>query len=286
MYSLLCGKLFIRSTDGNPQITYGLIFHAIGLRSSKLRNKLPQKEYYSSNKEANDALSYDIFGYSLHGASYLLVRSYYNSNIKEAMQQYNPRQTLTNSETRILKGVIELLASNGYAQTSIGELGLLLGVSKGLIHYHFPNKEVLFQETIAYIYAEARRYMERQVWNTDNPWVQIKTFISLSCQYYADHGQLIRALQEIRANFKPRQSASLAEVFSRDELRQIEKIITTGQTLGTFRAFDPAFGALTLRMSLNGAAQKILAAGHSKQHASLCATELTEMFCRAWAVGQ
>ncbi len=198
------------------------------------------------------------------------------------MQQYIPRKTLTSSETRILQGVVEQLASNGYANTTIGELSSLLGMSKGLIHYHFSSKEILFQETIAYIYTEARRYMERQVWQTDNPWSQIQTFISLSCQYYAHHGQLIKALQEIRANFKPRQAASLAEVFNARELRELEDVITAGQSLGTFRYFDPVFGALTLRMSLNGAAQKILASVKPKQEATLCARELTELFRRAW----
>lgn len=200
------------------------------------------------------------------------------------MQQYIPRKALTNSEIRILKGAIEHLATKGYTKTSIGELSSLLGVSKGLIHYHFSSKEILFQETIAYIYAEARRYMERQVWQTDNPWTQIQTFISLSCQYYAAQGQLIKALQEIRANFKPKQSASLAEVFSGNELSELEKVITAGQSLGVFRTFDPAFGALTLRMCLNGAAQKTIASTRPKQDANRHATELIEMFRRAWTV--
>ncbi|HSW75206.1 MAG TPA: TetR/AcrR family transcriptional regulator [Candidatus Saccharimonadales bacterium] len=200
------------------------------------------------------------------------------------MQQYIPRKTLTKSEIRILKGAIEHLATKGYAKTSIGELSSLLGVSKGLIHYHFPSKEILFQETIAYIYAEARRYMERQVWQTDNPWTQIQTFISLSCQYYAEQGQLIKALQEVRANFKPKQTASLAEVFSGNELSELEKVLVTGQSLGTFRTFDPAFGALTLRMCLNGAAQKTITSANPKQDASRYAAELVEVFRRAWTI--
>jgi len=200
------------------------------------------------------------------------------------MQQYIPRKTPTASEIRILKGVIASLAANGYTKTSIGELASLLGISKGLIHYHFSSKEVLFQETIAYIYAEARRYMERQVWQTDNPWIQMQTFITLSCQYYADESQLIRALQEIRANFKPRQTLSLAEVSSANELKQLEDVIDAGQTLGIFRPFDAAFGALTLRMSLNGAAQNILSAAEPKWTAVVCAAELVEMFRRAWTV--
>lgn len=198
------------------------------------------------------------------------------------MQTYIPRKNLTKSETKILSGVITQLANEGYTKTTIGELSILLGMSKGLIHYHFSSKEVLLQEAIAYIYAEARRYMEQQVWQTDNSWEQLHTFITLSCRYYADHGQLIKALQEIRANFKPQHATSLAETLGTKELRDLKDVLARGQADGLFRSFDTTFAALTLRMSLNGASQRILASPRPKQEAKLCANELAAMFYLAW----
>jgi len=183
---------------------------------------------------------------------------------------------------RIINGVITQLARKGYAKTTIGELSTLLGISKGLVHYHFSSKEVLLQETIAYIYAEARGYMERQIWETDDAWEQIRTFITRSCEYYADHNESIKALQEIRANFTPRQTVSLAKVFGDKELEDLKSVLAAGQEGGVFRSFDTAFAALMLRMSLNGAGQRILASSEPKPEANLCTAELVAMFYHAW----
>jgi len=215
-----------------------------------------------------------------HKASSFLL--YGRTIIVSYMQSFIPRKNLTSSETSILNGVISQLATKGYAKTTIGELSALLGISKGLVHYHFSSKEILLQETIAYIYADARRFMEQQVWQTNDSWEQIRTFINVSCEYYADHGESIKALQEIRANFKPRQTISLAEAFGDRELEDLKSVLVAGQESGIFRHFDTAFAALLLRMSLNGASQRILASLEPKQEAALCATELVAMFYRAW----
>jgi AcrR family transcriptional regulator len=198
------------------------------------------------------------------------------------VNNYVPRKTLTATDTKILAATISMLASDGYSKVSIGEIAANLGVSKGVIHYHFSSKEILLQETVAYIYSQARQFMESQVWQTDNAWLQIRTFITLSCQYYCEHGELIQGLQEIRANFQPKQTKSLAITLHEKELADLQGVITSGQKDNVFYSFDPKIAAITLRMALNGAAQYIIGSDDSQTAADIYADELRQTFLRAW----
>jgi len=193
-----------------------------------------------------------------------------------------PRKRLDATGRKIIEAVVALLADQGYAATTIGAVSVQLKISKGVVHYHFPSKEILLQETVAYIYQQARDYMQRQVWRTDDAWRRIETFIVLSCHYYAEHGQLIRALQEIRANFRPMHARSLVLTFLEKELTDLQGVVMTGQANDMFYSFDPHIGALTLRMALNGAAGKIIEADNPQAESIRYATELSEMFRRAW----
>ncbi len=147
---------------------------------------------------------------------------------------------------------MEMMAEVGYAQTTIGSVSKRLGISKGVIQYHFPSKEELIQETIAYIYATARDYMSSQIWNTTDEWKQICSFIQVSCQFYQQYPMHIKALQAIRTNFQPTRHTSLAQTLYEQELADLTGIFTSGQTKGIFRTFDPDVMALTLRLALNG----------------------------------
>lgn len=198
------------------------------------------------------------------------------------VNNFVPRKTLTATDTKIVIATIAMLANDGYSKVSIGEIAADLGVSKGVINYHFHSKEILLQETVAYIYNQARQFMESQVWQTDNAWLQIQTFITLSCTYYSERGGLIKALQEIRANFRPKQTKSLAVTLHERELADLEGVITSGQKDNLFYSFDPKIGAITLRMALNGAAQYIMSAENTHKAANLYAKELRQIFQRAW----
>ena len=167
---------------------------------------------------------------------------------------YTPREVITAPQREILHCTMEMMAEAGYAQTTIGAVSKRLGVSKGVIQYHFPSKEELVQEVIAYIYAIARDYMSSQIWNTTDEWKQIRSFIEISCRFYQQYPTHIKALQTIRINFQPAKHESLADTYYGQELADLAKVFVSGQTKGLFRTFDPNIVALTVRLALNGAA--------------------------------
>lgn len=196
------------------------------------------------------------------------------------METYIPRTTITSTQRRILQCVVETVADEGYARATIGEMSNRLEVSKGVIQYHFPTKEELMQETIAYIYATARDYMSSQIWQTTNEWEQIRNFIELSSQFYRQYPTCIKALQAIRSNFQPLKHKSLAVTLYERELSDLADVFVSGQKKGVLRKFDTDIAALTLRMALNGVATNLYSQQNYnvKKHAD----ELVELFQRAF----
>ncbi len=196
------------------------------------------------------------------------------------METYTPRSNLTPTQRRILECVVKTIAEVGYARTTVGEISRRLDLSKGVIQYHFPSKEGLIQETIAYIYTVARKYMSAQIWRTTNEWEQVRSFIELSGKFYQQYPMHIQALQAIRANFRPQKCISLADTLYERELSDLENVFIAGQKKGVLSQFDPSIAALTVRMTLNGVATQIYSQQNydTKKHTD----ELIEMFRRAY----
>jgi len=50
----------------------------------------------------------------------------------------------------ILKNALKVLAKNGYENTTIANIATESGVSRGILHYYFSNKEDLVSKVLAY----------------------------------------------------------------------------------------------------------------------------------------
>lgn len=55
------------------------------------------------------------------------------------------------SRARLVEAAIELLATNGYARTSLVEIGKAAGTSRGLVIHHFGSKEACMQAVVCHI---------------------------------------------------------------------------------------------------------------------------------------
>lgn len=165
---------------------------------------------------------------------------------------YLPREKYTATEERIISTTIASLSEQGYADTSIGGVAKRLDVSKGLVHYHFSSKEVLFQETIAYIYAKAFRFLRPRIDAAPDYWGRVEQFIRMSSAFYQTHPEHIKALYELRSNFHPRHHTNYAITRYNRELADVGALLAEGQGASEFREFDTHIMALTLRQALNG----------------------------------
>lgn len=60
------------------------------------------------------------------------------------------------SRSAILKAATELFAENGYAATTLGDVGRRAGLSRGTPAYFFGSKEGLYRQVLGQAFSEAR----------------------------------------------------------------------------------------------------------------------------------
>ncbi|MBK1812246.1 TetR/AcrR family transcriptional regulator [Clostridium sp. YIM B02505] len=85
---------------------------------------------------------------------------------------------------QIVDAVVELIMELGFANFSVGKVANKLNVSKGVITYHFPTKDLLLQSAVANYYEEAAMYMEQHIRVDKNSMDTLNSYIE-SCLYFA-----------------------------------------------------------------------------------------------------
>lgn len=165
---------------------------------------------------------------------------------------YQPRAYLTLPQKRIIEATIAHIATEGYAHTSIGDIARKLKQSKGALQYHFPTKESLMQETIAYIYNVAFQDIRPNIDATDDAWERMRQFIEGSVAFYVTYPMCVKALGELMFNFRPTLHRSQATTRYEKELIDVALLLREGQKQGLFRSFDVDIMAVTIRHCLDG----------------------------------
>ena len=60
------------------------------------------------------------------------------------------------TRAQIVAAAIDTVAEDGYANASLARIAVRLGISKGVISYHFAGKDDLIAEIISQVLQQAR----------------------------------------------------------------------------------------------------------------------------------
>lgn len=99
---------------------------------------------------------------------------------------------------QIINATIDVLASRGFFNTSLSSIGEHIGISKGLIAYHFTDKLTLLQTvatTISHKRAQAVQHAIAIAGNTQSE--KLRAFICSDIEYISNHPKHFLALTEI-----------------------------------------------------------------------------------------
>src|SRR5699024_10801012 len=70
-------------------------------------------------------------------------------------------------EINILDNAIDLICSQGYVNASVGNIAKRANVSKGVITYHFPQKEDIMDAIVQELYQKGAEFII-PYWNEKN----------------------------------------------------------------------------------------------------------------------
>lgn len=98
------------------------------------------------------------------------------------------------SRRRLIDAAIELLATRGYARTSLAAIGEKAGVSRGLVTHHFGSKEQCIAEVVAHI----RRLVEAELHENERRGLAaIENLLRVYLQESWQHSHSARAMYVI-----------------------------------------------------------------------------------------
>jgi TetR/AcrR family transcriptional regulator len=107
----------------------------------------------------------------------------------------HPRTSRTDSRREILRVAEEIFASRGYAATTTREIAEAAGVTKGLLFYHFQNKQQLYLTVIEQVVQSLTQLAvpERQIAGMDR-FDHVRAFLEGWTEFQAEHPSAIKIL--------------------------------------------------------------------------------------------
>jgi TetR/AcrR family transcriptional regulator, fatty acid metabolism regulator protein len=155
-------------------------------------------------------------------------------------------------QKQIVDCAIEALAEVGYGRASLAEIAKRAGVSKGVILYHFKDKDSLMERVVEDIYARGFQEQFPQVAVEPTFRGMLRRSIETNIRWIIAHPQWIAALSEIFSNFR-REDGSPRYSFADNApiIEGLEMILLEGQKRGEFRQFPTRPMALTIRAAID-----------------------------------
>ena len=148
---------------------------------------------------------------------------------------------------QIVEAAIETVADVGYANASLARIAVRLGISKGVISYHFSGKDDLIAEIVRQVLQRARAYMQPRIEaQTTGPEI-LRAYIESNLEFMRDNPNQLSAVVEIvRATIAGAKSPFTG---NRDgAVHILAELLARFQAAGDFRAdFDPNAMAIAIR---------------------------------------
>jgi TetR/AcrR family fatty acid metabolism transcriptional regulator len=156
---------------------------------------------------------------------------------------------------QIVAAAIDVLYESGFAATSLAAIAERIGVSKGVISYHFASKDELLREVVADVLTEAGQYMRPRIEAAGSALDALRVYVTSNLSYISAQRRKIMAFTEILNGMPP----GGTEPGPYDEGHQqalagLQQLLERGQAAGEFGEFSAWAAAVSLRASIDALA--------------------------------
>ena len=154
---------------------------------------------------------------------------------------------------QIVEAAIETVAEVGYANASLSRIAVRLGISKGVISYHFAGKDDLIAEIVSQVLGRARAHIQPRIEAQTTGPEMLRAYIESNLEFMRDNPNEIGVVVEIvRAAIAGAKSPFTG---NRDgAVHPLAELLSRFQAAGDFRAdFDPNAMAIAIRAVIDAA---------------------------------
>ncbi|GAA3705577.1 TetR/AcrR family transcriptional regulator [Gordonia hankookensis] len=175
---------------------------------------------------------------------------------------------------QLIETAIAVINDVGVERASLSRMADRAGISRGVITYHFTDRDTLLSAVVEHVYSLATDILGDRVRAAGSPRAALSIFIGGSIGFYARHAPEMAALTAIyRSPDHPRSGRGEHAA----ELLELESILSAGIRTGEFADCDPTIVAGTIRAGLDAALARIAVGGDAEHEKR----ELVALFDRA-----
>jgi AcrR family transcriptional regulator len=171
-----------------------------------------------------------------------------------------PQRTFTEAarRTQIIEAAIDTIAEVGFGRASLARIGEGIGISKGLIGYHFAGKDDLIKEVVSEIVDRGMAYMQPRIIAemATGPGF-LRAYIESNLAFMRDHRNYMVAIVEIRRGL----IADSLQHINADidaSVHVLEQHLARYQSEGQLRPdFDPRVMAVAIRAVIDAVPRRL-----------------------------
>jgi len=158
---------------------------------------------------------------------------------------------------QIVRAAIDTIAEVGYGEASFARIAKRLGISRGLISYHFSGKDDLIKQVVHEAAAEAKAYIRPRILAEASGPAMLQAYIGSNLDFMRDHRDNVIAMIEI-ARSGDGQRIFYGDTDVVDAVGALEHLLSRFQTVGELRPdFDPHAMAIAVRAAIEAASPRL-----------------------------
>jgi AcrR family transcriptional regulator len=170
-----------------------------------------------------------------------------------------PERTFIETARRaqIAAAAIDTIAEIGYTGASFARIAERVGISRGLISYHFANKDDLIKQVVHEAAEQAIAYIRPRVLAASTGPAMLRAYIESNLAFMRDHRNNVIAMIEISRSAEGRRIHS-GDTAVINAVGALEHVLSDFQTAGQFRPdFDPRVMAIAIRAAIEAASPRL-----------------------------
>ncbi len=154
---------------------------------------------------------------------------------------------------QIIESTIQTLAQKGFVNTSLADIADQIGVSKGVISYHFNGKDELINATLDWIIdiqvSLRQQRMDAEVTSKD----KLRAYFWANAEFIKSYPAYIPAQLELWASYSTIESRLYFNHIAYEPSRaQLDEVFKTGQANAEFCNFDRIMMASLIQGAIDG----------------------------------
>jgi TetR/AcrR family fatty acid metabolism transcriptional regulator len=170
-----------------------------------------------------------------------------------------PERTFIETARRaqIVAAAIDTIAEAGYAGASFARIAQRLGISRGLISYHYEGKDDLITQVVHQAAEQAKAYIRPRILAESTGPGMLRAYIESNLTFMGEHRNNVIAMIEIARSAEGRR-IFYGDADVVDAVGALEHVLSGLQAAGQFRPdFDPHVMAIAIRAAIEAASPRL-----------------------------